>query len=78
MHLPTVFGVPVWRDGRIHFVLEKMVDPQRFESQSSFITRWKDNYLNCVTEILKSGPENLRLSGGIWRNITRKDESSLG
>ncbi|WP_410677107.1 Vi polysaccharide transport protein VexE [Citrobacter braakii] len=78
MHLPTVFGVPVWRDGRIHFVLEKMVDPQRFESQSSFIERWKDNYLKCVTQILNSGPENLRLSGGIWRNITRRDESSSG
>lgn len=78
MHLPTVFGVPVWRDGRIHFVLEKMVDPQRFESQSSFIARWKDNYLKCVTQILKSGPENLRLSGGIWRNIARRDESSSG
>lgn len=78
MHLPTVFGVPVWRDGRIHFVLEKMVSPHRFESQSSFIARWKDNYLKCVTQILKSDPENLRLSGGIWRNITRRDESTSG
>ncbi|MFU0919907.1 Vi polysaccharide transport protein VexE [Kluyvera sichuanensis] len=76
MHLPTVFGVPVWRDGRIHFILEKMVDPQRFESQSSYIARWKDNYLKCVTQVLNSGPENLRLSGGIWRNITRRDEST--
>lgn len=75
MHLPTVFGVPVWQNGHIHFVLEKMVDPQKFESQSSFTERWKNNYLECVTRILKSSPENLRLSGGIWRNITRKDQS---
>ncbi|POT56329.1 Vi polysaccharide transport protein VexE [Citrobacter amalonaticus] len=75
MHLPTVFGVPVWREGHIHFVLEKMVDPLKFESQASFTERWKNNYLKCVTRILKSGPENLRLSGGIWRNIARKDES---
>ncbi|EKJ1550401.1 Vi polysaccharide transport protein VexE [Salmonella enterica] len=73
MHLPTVFGVPVWRDGRIHFVLEKMIDPMKFEGQVSFTERWKENYLQCVTRILKSSPENLRLAGGIWRNIIRRD-----
>ncbi|EBV5086029.1 Vi polysaccharide transport protein VexE [Salmonella enterica subsp. enterica serovar Ball] len=73
MHLPTVFSVPIWRNGHIHFVLERMVDPLKFESQLSFTERWKENYLQCVTRILQSDPENLRLSGGIWRNIMRRD-----
>ncbi|CIL97228.1 Vi polysaccharide export protein VexE [Salmonella enterica subsp. enterica serovar Typhi] len=47
--------------------------PLKFESQLSFTERWKENYLQCVTRILQSDPENLRLSGGIWRNIIRRD-----
>ena len=73
MHLPTVFSVPIWKNRHIHFVLERMVDPLKFESQLSFTERWKENYLQCVTRILQSDPENLRLSGGIWRNIIRRD-----
>ena len=75
MHLPTVFCVPVWREGHIHFVLEKMVDPLKVESLSAFMERWKGNYLACVTRILESAPENLRLSGGLWRHIVVKDRS---
>lgn len=73
MHLPAVFGVPVWREGKIDFVLEKMVSPERFESLESFTERWKQHYLKCLTMILRDAPENLRLSGGIWRNIVAKD-----
>lgn len=69
MHLPTVFSVPVWKEGRIDFFMEKMVDPERFESLATFSERWKENYLQCVTNVMRSEPENLRLSGGIWRNI---------
>jgi hypothetical protein len=64
-----MFCAPYWEGGRICFVLERLPDPAEGESDESFADRWRDAYLHHLRAFLGGAPENLRLSGGIWRHI---------
>lgn len=66
---PSVFAVPQWREGTIHFHLAKLPYPGEGEAMEEFTARWREAYLEQVRIVLSDAPENLRLAGGIWRHI---------
>jgi hypothetical protein len=67
---PSGFVAPVWREcAKIGFVLEHLPMPDPGETEDQYVVRWQGAYLDHLRRFLSGPPENLRLSGGIWRNI---------
>jgi tetratricopeptide (TPR) repeat protein len=69
LEIPSVFCAPRWEDGRIGFVIELMPDPLPDEDADSHAERWRIAFLDALRRYLGGPPENLRLSGGLWRHI---------
>jgi tetratricopeptide (TPR) repeat protein len=69
MGVPSLFCAPKWEGDRIGFVLERLPDPHPEEGADAYAERWKDAYLSALRDYLGGSPENLRLSGGLWRHI---------
>jgi tetratricopeptide (TPR) repeat protein len=69
MGVPSVFAAPKWEGERIGFVIVKLPDPEEGEDADDFAERWKHSYLAALRDYLGGPPENLRLSGGLWRHI---------
>lgn len=69
LEVPSVFCAPRWEGGRIGFILEQMPDPLPDEDAESHAERWRDAFLAALRRFLSGPPENLRLSGGLWRHI---------
>jgi tetratricopeptide (TPR) repeat protein len=69
LEIPSVFCAPRWEDGRIGFVIEQMPDPLPDEDADSHAERWRIAFLDALRRYLGGPPENLRLSGGLWRHI---------
>jgi Flp pilus assembly protein TadD len=69
LRVPSMFCAPFWRDGRIDFVLERLPDAEEGEEEEAFGDRWREAFLRSLRRFLGGSPENLRLSGGIWRHI---------
>lgn len=67
--IPSLFCAPRWEGDRIGFVLERMPDADEGEDADSHAERWRQAYLGALRNYLGGAPENLRLSGGIWRHI---------
>lgn len=67
--VPSVFAAPRWEGERIGFVLKRLPDPLAEESADAFADRWKDEFLSALRDFLAGSPENLRLSGGLWRHV---------
>jgi tetratricopeptide (TPR) repeat protein len=67
--VPSVFAQPRWEGDRIGFVLKQLPDALPDESADDYADRWRDAFLAALRDYLGGGPENLRLSGGIWRHI---------
>lgn len=67
--VPSVFASPRWEGDRIGFVIRQLPDPEPGESADDHAERWRIAYLDVLREYLGGEPENLRLSGGIWRHI---------
>lgn len=66
----SAFVAPVWREsGHLGFVLEHLPMPEEGEDADAYAARWRDAYLGHLRAFLAGRPENLRLSGGIWRHI---------
>lgn len=66
----SAFVAPIWRDNRhLGFVLEHLPLPEEGESADDYAARWKQAYLGHLRNFLRGRPENLRLSGGIWRLV---------
>lgn len=65
----SVFVAPQWRDGRLAFHVARLPSPRGEEGIEDFAGRWKGGYLAVLRQLLASEPENLRLSGGVWRHI---------
>lgn len=66
---PSLFVVPQWRDGRIDLFWRVLPDAEPDEAIEAYLPRWRTAYLAALREALRCSPENLRLSGGIWRHI---------
>jgi len=43
--------------------------PDEGESADAYAERWQAAYFGHLRRFLAGNPENLRLSGGIWRHI---------
>lgn len=70
MGAPSAFVAPVWReDMRLGFVLEHLPMAEPGEDADAYAARWQEAYLGHLRAFLAGRPENLRLSGGIWRHI---------
>lgn len=67
--VPSVFCAPRWEGSRIGFVIEPMPDALPDEDPDLFADRWRDAFLDSLKRYLSGEPENLRLSGGLWRHI---------
>ena len=65
----SFFAAPQWRDGRLTFHLAPLPFPRADEPIDAFADRWKEAYLAELRQMLAGEPENLRLSGGIWRHV---------
>lgn len=66
----SAFVAPIWTaDYQLNFVLEHLPLPDVGESADDYAVRWRSAYLGHLRAFLAGKPENLRLSGGIWRHI---------
>ena len=66
----SAFVAPTWNDDyRLGFVLEHLPLPDGGESADDYAMRWRSAYLGHLRSFLAGKPENLRLSGGIWRHV---------
>jgi len=69
LEIPSFFCAPKWEDGRIGFVLKRMPVCMPKESADSYAERWRQAFFEALRDYLGGAPENLRLSGGLWRHI---------
>lgn len=69
LEVPSVFCAPRWEGGRIGFVIEQMPDAELNEDPDVFAERWREAFLTSLRDFLGGAPENLRLSGGLWRHV---------
>ena len=67
--VPSVFCAPRWEGDRIGFVVERLPDPYEEEDADSHAERWRTAYLDALRRFVGGEPQNLRLSGGLWRHI---------
>ncbi len=68
-NLVSLYAAPRWNEGMLSIELFPLPDPEPEESESAFADRWRDAWLDRVRDEIGGEPENLRLSGGIWRHI---------
>ncbi|SAL01129.1 Bacterial transcriptional activator domain protein [Caballeronia pedi] len=74
--LPSVFYAPRWEHGKIVNTLAMMPAVRPGEDVEVYAMRWQQAYLGHLREHLAGAPENLRLSGGIWRHVRAMDRST--
>ncbi len=74
--VPSVFYAPRWEDGRVAYTLEMLPAANPGEDPQAYALRWQKAYFERLREHLATEPENLRLSGGIWRHVTSADRSA--
>ncbi|MBN3851732.1 Vi polysaccharide transport protein VexE, partial [Paraburkholderia sp. Ac-20342] len=74
--LPSVFYAPRWERGRIVHTLERLSEPHDGETLEDYVARWQHEWLAHLRGHLAGQPENLRLSGGLWRHVVAADRSN--
>lgn len=74
--VPSVFYAPRWEEGRVAYTLERLPAANPGEDPKAYALRWEKAYFARLREHLGSEPENLRLSGGIWRHVASPDRSA--
>lgn len=76
MGVPSVFYAPRWENGHVAYTLEMLPAANPGEEADAYAQRWQKAYFERLREHLAGPPENLRLSGGIWRHVTAVDPSA--
>ncbi|MEN4920026.1 Vi polysaccharide transport protein VexE [Achromobacter spanius] len=74
--VPSVFYAPRWENGQVAYTLEMLPAANPGEDAEAYSQRWQKAYFEHLREHLAGPPENLRLSGGIWRHVTAADRSA--
>ncbi|WP_269446940.1 tetratricopeptide repeat protein [Bordetella petrii] len=74
--VPSVFYAPRWDNGRVAYTLEMLPAATPGEDADAYSRRWQAAYFERLKEHLAGPPENLRLSGGIWRHVQPVDRST--
>jgi lauroyl/myristoyl acyltransferase len=72
LEVPSLFCAPRWEGNRIGFVTERLPDPLPGEDADSHAERWREAYFDALRRFLGGPPENLRLGGGLWRHVRKK------
>jgi predicted Zn-dependent protease len=73
--LPSLFYAPRWEDGRVAHTLRRLSEPREGEPLEDYVARWQQEWLGHLRTYLAGRPENLRLSGGLWRHVAAADRS---
>lgn len=76
--LPSLFYAPRWESGRIAHTLRRLPEPEEGETLEGYVARWQHEWLTHLRAHLGGCPENLRLSGGLWRHVVAAERSALG
>jgi tetratricopeptide (TPR) repeat protein len=74
--VPSIFYAPRWERGRIALTLEMLPSAEPGEDIVTFAARWRRSYLALLRAHLGGAPENLRMSGGLWRHVRRLADSA--
>ncbi|MBO9329645.1 Vi polysaccharide transport protein VexE [Achromobacter pulmonis] len=74
--VPSVFYAPRWENGRVAYTLEMLPSAAPGEDAEAYAQRWQQAYFERLREHLAGPPEDLRLSGGIWRHVAAADRSA--
>jgi tetratricopeptide (TPR) repeat protein len=74
--VPSVFYAPRWENGRVAHTLEMLPAVAPGEDADTYSQRWQRAYFERLREHVAGPPENLRLSGGIWRHVKSADRSA--
>ncbi len=74
--VPSVFYVPRWENGRVAYTLEMLPSVEPGENADAYARRWQQAYFKHLSAHVAGPPENLRLSGGIWRHVQSADRSA--
>lgn len=74
--VPSVFYAPRWENGQVAYTLEMLPAVEPGESADAYSLRWQKAYFERLREHVAGPPENLRLSGGIWRHVQSADRSA--
>lgn len=76
LRLPSVFYAPRWVDGKIVQSLAMLPEVRDGEDVETYALRWQEAYLAHLRAHIGGAPENLRLSGGLWRHVHPVDRSA--
>jgi len=60
----------------VAYTLEMLPAANPGEDADAYAQRWQKAYFERLREHVAGPPENLRLSGGIWRHVTAADPSA--
>ena len=74
--VPSVFYTPRWENGRVAYTLEMLPAVAPGEDADTYARRWQAAYFKHLRAHVAGPPENLRLSGGIWRHVQPADRSA--
>ena len=74
--VPSVFYTPRWENGKVAYTLEMLPSVAPGEDADTYALRWQKAYFERLREHVAGPPENLRLSGGIWRHVSAADRSA--
>jgi len=74
--VPSVFYAPRWENGHVAYTLEMLPAANPGEDADAYAERWRKAYFERLREHVAGPPENLRLSGGIWRHVQSADRSA--
>jgi tetratricopeptide (TPR) repeat protein len=75
LRLPSVFYAPCWVEGKVVQTLTMLPGVRDGEDVETYAARWQDAYLALLRAHIAGAPENLRLSGGLWRHVRPVDRS---
>ncbi|MFY0478905.1 tetratricopeptide repeat protein [Achromobacter marplatensis] len=76
LRVPSVFYAPRWENGHVAYTLEMLPAVEPGEDADAYSLRWQKAYFERLREHVAGPPENLRLSGGIWRHVQAADRSA--
>ena len=66
----SFFPKVLWVAGRVSIELIPMVMPTPDDTLDEFITIWFADFVGHLVDVFKEAPENLRMTGGFWDEVT--------
>jgi tetratricopeptide (TPR) repeat protein len=66
----SFFPKVLWIAGRVTVELIPMVMPSPDDTLDGFIDIWFEDFLKHLTDVFRDAPENLRMTGGFWDDVT--------